>query len=125
MSEQRETQEPSSSPAANLQKQTAKQFAAEHGISERQLYKFATVARLRPDLMKKVCAREMTVHAAWRETTGTPKPTSWDRLVTAWFNATYEERQRFIEQVAGWEEDAPAIILPDLTGTANLQSGAP
>jgi hypothetical protein len=47
-----------------------------------------------------------------------------DRLVTAWDIATYEDRQRFIGEVAQWHEEAPAIFLPDLSDTANLQSEA-
>ena len=61
--------------AANLQSMTAKQAAAHFGMSERQLHKcFGFIARWRPDLMKKVAAGEMTVHAAYRETRGEAKP---------------------------------------------------
>jgi hypothetical protein len=77
---------------------TAKQMAKQLGISERQLYKAGTIMRLRPDLMQKVAAGEMKVHAAYREAKGESKPTSWDRLVRAWLNATYEDRQRFIKE---------------------------
>jgi hypothetical protein len=105
---------------ANLR--TAKQWAEHLGISERQMHKVGEVMRYRPDLMDKVAAKEMSVHAAWLEATGRDKDTSWDRLVRAWLNATYEDRCRFLKEVAGWTEEPPAICLPD--GTANLQNGA-
>jgi hypothetical protein len=66
---------------ANLQKQTVKQLAVRFGVSERQLYKAGLVYRWRPDLGDKVAAGEMSVHAAYLETTGKPKPTSRDRLL--------------------------------------------
>jgi hypothetical protein len=106
---------------------TAKQFAAEHGISERQLFKAAEVKRYRPDLFKKVMAKELSLHAAWLEATGREKDTPWIRLVRAWNNATPEDRARFMDEmgVGDIADDIRAeipICLPDLTEAANLQS---
>ena len=86
---------------ANLQSMTAKEMAKRLGISERQLHKGSEVLRRRPDLFEKVMAKEMSMHAAYREARGESKPTSWKRLVTAWNNATDAERAKLIEQVTG------------------------
>lgn len=118
--------------AANLQMavktaKTAKEVAKLYGISERQLFKAAVVMRVRPDLADKVQAGEMSVHAAWLEATGRSKPTSWDRLVTAWNNATTEDRVRLLEQVGSYDlaeiKSRTPICLPDRSATANLQNG--
>lgn len=111
-------------------KRTAKQAAKDAGVSERQLFKGAEILRRgRHDLFDKVMAKKMSMHAAWLEARGEPKPTSWDRLVTAWNNATEEERARLIEQATGdrslsdYVRSHTAICLPDRSGgTANLQS---
>jgi len=64
---------------ANLRKpKTAKETAKRLGISERQLYKACASEILRwgrSDLMKKVQAGEMSIHAAWLEARGERKPT--------------------------------------------------
>ena len=57
---------------------TAKDTAKLLGISERQLYKACANEILRwgrSDLMKKVQAGEMSIHAAWLEARGERKPT--------------------------------------------------
>ena len=118
--------------AANLQMavktaKTAKEVAKLYGISERHLFKAAVVMRVRPDLADKVQAGEMSVHAAWLEATGRSKPTSWYRLVTAWNNATTEDRVRLLEQVGSYDlaeiKLRTPICLPDRSATANLQNG--
>jgi hypothetical protein len=111
---------------ANLQKpKSAKEWAKHLGISERQMHKAGEIMRYRPDLMPKVTAKEMSLHAAWLEATGREKDTSWDRLVRAWNSATAEDHARFLEEL-GLKGEADeirrqiAICLPD--ETANLQS---
>lgn len=77
---------------ANLQSMTTKEIAQGMRISERQLYKAKEIFALgRGDLMEKVDAGEISLHFAWLEATGRQKATSWDRLVTAWNNATPED----------------------------------
>jgi len=56
---------------------TVKETAELLGISERQLYKACGSEILRwgrSDLMKKVQAGEMSIHAAWLEARGERKP---------------------------------------------------
>jgi len=56
---------------------TAKETATLLGISERELYKACASEILRfgrSDLMKKVQAGEMSIHAAWLEARGERKP---------------------------------------------------
>jgi hypothetical protein len=107
---------------ANLQ--TAKQWAAHLGISERQMHKAGEIMRYRPDLMDRVVAGGTSLHAAWLEATGREKDTPWIRLVRAWNNATPEDRARFMEEM-GFRYEAEkmreqiAICLPDQT--VNLQ----
>jgi hypothetical protein len=57
---------------------TAKETAKLLGISERELYKACASEILRwgrSDLMKKVQAGEMSIHAAWSEARGERKST--------------------------------------------------
>jgi hypothetical protein len=57
---------------------TAKETAKLLGVSERQLYKACASEILhwgRSDLMKKVQAGEMSIHAAWLEARGKRKST--------------------------------------------------
>jgi len=93
-----------------LQRNTTKDKAKALGMSERQLYKVNLIERTRPDLIEKVIEGELSVHAAYLEARGVSKPTSWDRLVTAWSNATDEDRKRLLRESTGLEwEDSTAI----------------
>ena len=85
---------------ANLQSKgmTVKQAAAMLNISERTVYMARKVHRLRPDLAVKVLAGEMSLNEAHHIATGARKPTSWDRLVSAWNAATDEDRARLINE---------------------------
>jgi hypothetical protein len=116
---------------ANLQSEpkTVKELATHLGVSERQMYKLKLVFTYRPDLADKVAAKEMSLHAAWLETTGREKDTSRRRLVRAWKNATEVERAELIAHIRekGYRyrsleriKSETAICLPD--ETANLQS---
>lgn len=78
---------------ANLQL-TIKDAARLMNVSERSVYTAKRIARLRPDLTAKVEAGEMSLRQADMIATGKAKPTSWDRLVTAWNNATDDDRGR-------------------------------
>lgn len=93
---------------ANLQpKLTVKQRAELMNVSERLVYMADKVMRLRPDLEGEIMAGRMTVNRAYQIATGAKKPTSWDRLVTSWNNASREERALFL-----------AHILPSTGGDA-------
>ena len=62
----------------NAKPKTAKETAKLLGVSERQLYKACASEILRwgrSDLMEKVQAGEMSIHAAWLEARGKRKPT--------------------------------------------------
>jgi hypothetical protein len=93
---------------ANLQRRlTVKQAATIMNVSERLVYMVRAVRRLRPDLAAMVEAGTMTLNEAHRIATGKAKPTSWDRLVKAWNNATPEERARLLDETTGsWTESA-------------------
>jgi len=75
---------------ANLQL-TVKDAGRLMNVSARSIYTAKRVARLRPDLVAKVEAGEMSMHEADMIATGKAKPT---RLVTAWNNATDDDRDR-------------------------------
>jgi hypothetical protein len=89
------------SESANLQRLTVKQAAQLLNVSERSIYSARRVVRLgRHDLVAKMQAGELTVHAALRIAENKPRPTTWDRLVRAWNNATDDDRGRFLLCVA-------------------------
>lgn len=74
---------------------TVKQAARLMNVSERAVYMAAKVQRLRPDLAEEIRAGRMSTNAALRIAEGKSKPTSWDRLVRAWNNASDDDRRRF------------------------------
>lgn len=85
--------------AANLQVGlTVAQAATLRNVSERSVYMARAVLRLRPDLVAEVEAGSMSIYAAYGLATDKPKPTSWDRLVSAWNNATDDDRARLIAE---------------------------
>lgn len=79
---------------ANLQTPSVKQLATLMNVSERAIYMARKVGRLRPDLIAEIDAGKMSVNEAHRIATGKAKPTSWDRLVTAWNNASEDDQAR-------------------------------
>ncbi len=83
-------------PTANLQPSllTVKEAAKLMNVSERCIYMAAAVARVRPDLAAEVEAGRMSINRAHAIAKGKPTPTSWDRLVSAWNNATDDDRER-------------------------------
>ena len=82
---------------ANLQPVlTVKDAARLMSVSERLIYMARAVYRLRPDLADEVDAGRMSVARAHRIATGKAKATSWDRLLTAWNNATDDDRGRLV-----------------------------
>jgi len=82
---------------ANLQPAlTVKVRARIANVSERLIYMAMAVYRLRPDLADEVDAGRMSVAKAHRIATGKAKATSWDRLLTAWNNATDDDRGRLV-----------------------------
>lgn len=83
---------------------TTKQLAEAFNISERIIYMARAVRRLRPDLAAKCEAGEMKLGEAYRITKGKAKPTSWDRLLRAWNNASEDDRGRFMLTLMGGEE---------------------
>jgi hypothetical protein len=94
-------------PTANLQapQMTVKQAAKLFKISERLIYMSRRLLLMgRPDLVAKVKAGEMSINAALREAEERAKPTSWDRLVTAWNNATDDDRGRLAMILMGQAE---------------------
>lgn len=83
---------------ANLQRRlTVKERAALVNVSPRLISMADKVVRLRPDLEPQIMAGTMTVNQAHRIATGATKPTSWDRLVTAWNNASDDDRARLLQ----------------------------
>ena len=82
---------------ANLQPVlTVKDAARLMNVSERLVYMARAVQRLRPDLADEVDAGRMSVAKAHRIATCKAKATSWDRLLTAWNNATDDDRDRLV-----------------------------
>jgi len=82
---------------ANLQPVlTVKVRARLMNASERMVYMAGAVLRLRPDLADEVDAGRMSVSMAHRIATGKAKASSWDRLLTAWNNATDDDRGRLV-----------------------------
>jgi len=75
---------------------TVKDAARLMNVSERLIYMAMAVYRLRPDLADEVDAGRMSVAKAHRIATGKAKATSWDRLLTAWNNATDDDRGRLV-----------------------------
>lgn len=75
---------------------TIKQAAMIMNVSPRMISMARTISRKRPELEAPIMAGTMTVAEAYRIVTGKPKPTSWDRLVKAWNNATDDDRERFL-----------------------------
>ncbi|MFN4160117.1 MAG: hypothetical protein ACK4GO_17215 [Gemmobacter sp.] len=80
---------------------TVKQAAALMNVSERSVYMARVVQRLRPDLALKLDAGTMSVAEAHRIATGKAKATSWDRLLSAWNNATDDDRARLARLAMG------------------------
>jgi hypothetical protein len=85
-------------PACKFAGLTLRQTAEVFNVSERLIYAARKVLRLRPDLEPEVMSGSMSLNEAHRVATGKSKPTSWDRLVRAWGNATDDDRARLIEQ---------------------------
>ena len=82
---------------ANLQPVlTVKVRARMANVSERMIYMAMAVLRLRPDLADEIDAGRMSVAKAHRIATGKAKATSWDRLLTAWNNASDHDRDRLV-----------------------------
>ena len=79
--------------AANLQL-TTKQAARLLNVSERSVYLARRVRLLRPDLEPRIMGGELSLNEAHCIATGKAKPTSWDRLASAWRNASDEDRER-------------------------------
>jgi len=75
---------------------TVKAAARLMNVSARLVYMARAVCRLRPDLADEVDAGRMSVAKAHRIATGKAKATSWDRLLTAWNNATDDDRGRLV-----------------------------
>jgi hypothetical protein len=80
---------------------TRKQAAQIMNVSERMVSMASTVLHLRPDLEPAIMAGTMSMNAAYCLATGKPKPTSWDRLVRAWNNATDDDRANLLAQIGG------------------------
>lgn len=80
---------------------TRKQAALIMNVSERMVSMASTVLRLRPDLEPALMAGTMSMNAAYRLATGKPKPTSWDRLLSAWNSATDDDRANLLAQIGG------------------------
>lgn len=86
---------------ANLPRLTQKQLAVAFNVSERGIRMAGVVLRLRPDLEAEVMAGRMSLNEAHRIATGKAKPTSWDRLVRAWNNASDDDRGRLLVLAQG------------------------
>lgn len=71
-------------------------------VSERMVYMARKVARLRPDLRPEIMAGRMSVNEAHRLAANRTKPTSWDRLVSAWNSASEDDQGRFLVIVQRW-----------------------
>lgn len=90
----------------NLQKRTTVKQAAElWNMSERKMYMARAVMRLRPELWPELEAGRMSMNKAYCIATGKTKPTSYDRLVRAWNNASNDEKMRFLEELSGDPSD--------------------
>ncbi|MDH0127061.1 hypothetical protein N7376_24130 [Brucella intermedia GD04153] len=87
--------------SANLQKSgiDLKTAAKMMNVSERMVYMCRKVCELRPDLEKEIDAGRMTVNKAYNLALGRKPPSSWDKLVTAWNNASEDDHARFIVQL--------------------------
>ena len=86
---------------ANLQARpqrrlTTRDAARLMNVSERMIYKIRQILRVRPDSGPLMRNGSMNAHEAWRIAFAKPKPTSWDRLVKAFLNATPDEQGQFI-----------------------------
>jgi hypothetical protein len=97
------------STTANLQTKalTVKQAAALMNVSERTIYTARKVLRLRPDLARECEAGRMSLHEAHRIACCKPKATSWTRLVSAWNNATDDDRDLLVFKILKAERSAP------------------
>lgn len=97
-------------PTANVQPRlTVRQRAEVAGVSERLLYMANAVLRLRPDLAAPIEAGSMSVAEAYRIAKGKAKATSWDRLVSAWNNASDADRARLMAE-------ADLVPIPPVSG---------
>jgi hypothetical protein len=90
---------------ANLQKETITEAAKRAGISERSFYMARRIRALRPDLAERCLKGEMSLNAALKIAEGKTAPTSWDRLLQAWRNATDEDRARLTMLILMAEQD--------------------
>lgn len=89
------------SETANLQHRiTVKQAAKLMNVSERSIYMAAKICRIRPDLEPEVMAGRMSLHEAYRLVTNRPRATKFDKLLSAWRNASEDDQARFLAQTS-------------------------
>ena len=86
---------------ANLQTLTVKEAARLMNVSERSVFTARKIARLRPDLVPRIEAGEMSLNAAAQMLTNRPGPTAYEKLVKAWNAASEEDHVHFLVAV-GW-----------------------
>lgn len=107
---------------ANLQpsRVTVKDAARLMNVSERLIYMAKEVERLRPDLVPRIEAGELSLNKALRLAKGKPKPTSWDRLVRAWNNATEDDRARLALWILRAEREQNPVADRLRTASRNM-----
>lgn len=89
--------------AADRKRTTVRDVAQQLQISERNVYKVREIMRLgRDDLLNKMAADEISVHAAWLDATGRSAPSPRDRLRAAWTSAPTEVKAEFIAWI--WDQ---------------------
>ncbi|WP_152529651.1 hypothetical protein [Aliihoeflea sp. 2WW] len=89
-------------------RKTVKDVARQVEMSERNVYKHREIIRLgRTDLIERMNAGELSLHAAWLAATGRQRPSSRDRLWSAWAAASVEEKAEFVVWIWDQFDDPP------------------